>query len=462
MDKTDLIITGTHCSGCQLNIESQIGAMPGVGRISVDHITGSAHIEYDGHLVSPDAIKDKIISIGYGVAAKHGGGGEKRLLEQEATNNSSANSSTRTSLVRNIIFYGMILLVILLIIFLQDRYSGEILSQLNSKSLSVGIIFLAGLLVSFHCVSMCGGLIVAYTAQNIIAQAESGSGNKITNNYLPHLRYNAGRLLSYALMGALLGGLGSFFAINPIFTGSIVLIAALFMILMGLSFIIRQSWLQRMLSGTPDFIGRYLFKKIGSSRSNDPFIMGLLNVFMPCGPLQAMEVFALSTGSPWQGALALGIFSAGTIPMLFGFGNLLHYLSRDRIRQIVKVSGVLLVILGIMMLGRGISSLGFYGKSSAEEAGPSGRPDIQTVNMDLTYAGYQPNVLYIKPNLPVRWVINVVEMSGCTDAIQIESLGIKKDLKYGENIIEFTPPSGVSEIRFSCWMKMVWGKFVVK
>ena len=81
--------------------------------------------------------------------------------------------------------------------------------------------------------------------------------------------------------------------------------------------------------------------------------------------------------------------------------------------------------------------------------------------MDLTYSGYVPNVLYIEPEKPVRWVINVKQMSGCTDAIMIESLGIEKDLVYGENIIDFTPPSNVEEIKFSCWMKMVWGKFVV-
>ena len=88
--------------------------------------------------------------------------------------------------------------------------------------------------------------------------------------------------------------------------------------------------------------------------------------------------------------------------------------------------------------------------------------NFQEVRMELGYYGYQPNTLNIKRGIPVRWVIDVKNMSGCTNSIMIESLGIKKDLQMGENIIEFTPPDGVNEIRFSCWMRMVWGKFIIE
>ena len=86
--------------------------------------------------------------------------------------------------------------------------------------------------------------------------------------------------------------------------------------------------------------------------------------------------------------------------------------------------------------------------------------EYQVVNMDLTYSGYSPNVIFVKKDIPVRWIINVKQMSGCTDEIILPEYNIKKTLQYGENIIEFIPER-LGDIKFSCWMQMVWGKFVV-
>jgi plastocyanin domain-containing protein len=80
--------------------------------------------------------------------------------------------------------------------------------------------------------------------------------------------------------------------------------------------------------------------------------------------------------------------------------------------------------------------------------------------MQVTYQGYVPNTLQVKKDVPVRWVIDVKEMTRCTDTIILPDYNIRKPLQMGENIVEFTPDkAGV--IRFSCWMRMVWGKFVV-
>jgi plastocyanin domain-containing protein len=90
----------------------------------------------------------------------------------------------------------------------------------------------------------------------------------------------------------------------------------------------------------------------------------------------------------------------------------------------------------------------------------NGIKEYQTVEMDLTYQGYEPNVLFVKKNIPVHWVINVKQMTGCTDAILMPDYRVDKLLELGENIIEFTPTK-IGEIKFSCGMRMVWGKFIV-
>jgi plastocyanin domain-containing protein len=87
--------------------------------------------------------------------------------------------------------------------------------------------------------------------------------------------------------------------------------------------------------------------------------------------------------------------------------------------------------------------------------------DVQTVRMAVTYQGYVPNTLQVKKDVPVRWVIEAKEISRCTNEIVLHDYNISQKLKQGqEYVIEFTPThTGV--IRFSCWMQMVWGKFVV-
>ena len=165
----------------------------------------------------------------------------------------------------------------------------------------------------------------------------------------------------------------------------------------------------------------------------------------------------------------MAVYALGTIPLMFSFGAVLSSIGQQYIKKIIKVSGVLVMVLGLFMINRGLTNFG-YGFNNLTFKNNVGQKEFlvagdikeyQTVRMELTYLGYKPNVLYIKKGVPVRWIIDVKQMSGCTDAIMIESLGIKKDLEYGENIIEFMLPENVSEIKFSCWMRMVWGKFVI-
>ena len=85
----------------------------------------------------------------------------------------------------------------------------------------------------------------------------------------------------------------------------------------------------------------------------------------------------------------------------------------------------------------------------------------QIVEMNVTSSGFEPSVFKIKPGVPVRWVINGVNVSGCTSTIIIPSFNISKNLKYGENVVQFTPQKS-GEIAFSCGMGMVRGKFIVE
>jgi sulfite exporter TauE/SafE/copper chaperone CopZ len=460
MQKAQIQIEGTHCQACKARIESGVARLTGVRRVNVNWKTGKSWVEFDDGLISREKIESAIEELGYPV---RGRGSQQR----------SVAGSARLS--QRLILGGVLLVLIVAGYLLVDRSGAfQLMARLNEGNLSYGLIFIIGLLASFHCVGMCGGLVVTYTATCSANDQQGRSFLPRTGRgmeYRPHLQYNLGRLISYTAVGAVLGGFGSFFGVSLAFTSALTLVVGVLMIVMGLSFLTEWKWLRGIEVGPLSRVARFLYGQQGRSGSRAPLLIGLLNGFMPCGPLQAMQLYALASGSVTKGALAMAVYALGTAPLMFGFGSALSLLSRERVNSILRVSGAVVIVLGLLMVNRGLAN--FIGSRAASPSTPapvaaeqptpgavSTQPAFQTVRMAVTSRGYEPDTLQVKEGVPVRWVIDGQQLSGCTNEIILPEYNIRKKLQPGENVIEFTPTrEGV--IRFSCWMKMVWGKFVV-
>ena len=454
--QTKFNISGIHCRSCKTLIETEVKALPGVESIEVDYQRGEAEISYDREKLGFDKIKNIIEKVGYQVSDSF----------SSTTNPKTDEAGGGTSGFVKGLIIPIAIAVFIFGYFLLQRLGGfEVLSRLNESNLSYGLIFLIGFLVSFHCIGMCGGLVVTYS----VGVAAKNQGGK-SNISWSHIQYNAGRLISYTTIGGILGGVGSFFGVNPVFTGALMLFAGIFMLLMGLSLLTEFKWLQKFNFKTPDFIARFLYGQKHNQKSRGPFVIGLLNGFMPCGPLQAMQLYALGTGSVWLGATSMAFYALGTIPLMFGFGAFISFLSKSYIKKIMKFSGAIVIVLALVMVNRGLTNFGwgiYFGPvnnaplaNTNNNVNPTGE-NYQIAQMELNYNGYSPSTLRVKAGIPVRWVINVKQMSGCTNEIIMPTYSIKKKLQYGENIIEFTPKQK-GEVKFSCWMRMVWGKFIVE
>lgn len=450
MQRIQIQIEGTHCQACKARIESGVARLRGVKRIDVNWKTGKSWVEFDDALVSHEKIVAAIEQLGY------------QIRDQSAQGILPAG---KARLSQRLILGGVLLVLIVAGYLLVDRSGAfQLLARLNEGNLSYGLIFVIGVLASFHCVGMCGGLVVTYTAT-------CSANDQHGRSFLPHLQYNLGRLISYTAIGSILGGFGSFFGVSITFTGALTLIVGVLMILMGLSFLTEWKWLRGFEVGPLSRVARFLYGQQGRSGSRAPLLIGLLNGFMPCGPLQAMQLYALASGSVTRGALAMAVYALGTVPLMFGFGSALSLLSRERVNSIMRVSGAVVIVLGLLMVNRGLANFGLgvgnwttapltAAPAQPEVTAVSAQPTFQTVTMSVTSRGYEPNTLQIKKGIPVRWIIEGKELSGCTNEIILPEYNIRKRLQPGENVIEFTPTrEGV--IRFSCWMRMVWGKFVV-
>jgi Uncharacterized protein conserved in bacteria len=202
-----------------------------------------------------------------------------------------------------------------------------------------------------------------------------------------------------------------------------------------------------------------------------PFLVGILNGLMPCGPLQTMQLYALGTGSAMAGAISMFLFSLGTVPLMLVFGAISGLLSKGYTKQLLKFSGILVVVLGLIMgnrglalAGVGIPNAGTLAQSlSGNEANASqaniGKATlengVQVIRMTADNNGYTPNAFYVQKGIPVKWIISGNQINSCNNAVVIPSLNIQKTLKSGENIIEFTPKD--EDMNFSCWMGMIRG-----
>ena len=290
-------------------------------------------------------------------------------------------------------------------------------------------------------------------------------GNESTTKFeamKPSLLYNAGRVISYTILGGVIGAVGSVFSLSFKSKAAVQIIAGIFMIMMGLN-----------------MSGFSLFRKFQiklpksfcktKNKEGSPFIVGLLNGFMPCGPLQTMQIFALGTGSPIKGALAMLVFSVGTVPLMLTFGALSGLLSKGYTKKILKLSGVMIIVLGLIMGNRGLSILGInlnpvnamaLSKNDVKEGNDNVakavlQDGVQVINMTVSNRGYTPNAFYVQKGIPVKWVIDGKEINTCNNAIIIPSLNKEIKINKGENVLEFTPEN--KDMYFSCWMGMING-----
>lgn len=330
-----------------------------------------------------------------------------------------------------------------------------------SRDMSYGLLILIGFLTSFHCVGMCGPLILGYTAKS------AGNGHK---SYATHFLYGIGKTISYTFFGALFGAFGSIVAFTPYTQGAVGVAAGIFLILFGLHMLEVFPALNHFQFKMPGFLMRFVSKEY--RKHSNPFVIGLLNGLMIiCGPLQAMYVMAAGTGSWSHGAAILFFFGVGTLPLLLGFGFLTSLLSGNLTPKLLKASGVIVMALGAIMLNRGLAVTGtgvdfntlvaHVSQQLSPTVAESPSCDIeQTINMDVVKTGFKPNKFTLCKGIPVKWVINAKELNECNKAIVVPQYGLDIKLQPGIQVIDFTPPeTGV--VPWSCWMGMIPGTFIV-
>ncbi|AND84742.1 sulfite exporter TauE/SafE family protein [Clostridium tyrobutyricum] len=379
----------------------------------------------------------------------------------ENTTNNKLNKQKN----KNIWIIISIMVVVLFIIILKSIFKINILEVLKNlfmlkylprlgNNTSYALLFIFGVMTSFHCIGMCGGITLSQTINK--------SERKIKNTiFRSSLFYNAGRILSYTIVGGIVGGLGSVISLSGTLRGIVPIIGGIFMIIMSINLLGIFKVLRRINITMPSFVAR----KVRRKNNYSPIIVGFLTGLMPCGPLQIIQLYALGTKSILLGAVSMFFFSIGTIPLLFTFGILNTFITKNFSKIILKFSAVLVLSLGVIMIGRGLSLYGIsMGMKSMVSISGEGFSTIEGKNQNIkTELGSDtfPPIEVVK-GVPVKWNLHVDEknLNECNKAIQIPKYKIKKNLKVGDNIIEFIPYEK-GEFMYTCWMGMIKSKITV-
>ncbi len=443
-----LRIGGMTCVSCQNKIERKLQNTAGIESATVSYSAGTAEVTYDSGVVSAQQIAAII---------------EK--LDYQVLNNGQAGSN-KSKLV------GILIIVVAAYVLLQQFGFTQIFNAfpLAEEGMGYGMLFVIGLITSVHCIAMCGGI----NLSQCIPQPDANSTNKFAA-LRPSFLYNLGRVISYTVVGAIVGALGSVVSFSGALKGIVQLLAGVFMVIMGINMLGIFPFLRKLTPRMPKAFARGIYKE--KAGSNSPFYVGLLNGLMPCGPLQAMQLYALSTGSPLTGALSMMLFSLGTVPLMFGLGALSSVLSKRFTRKVMTVGAVLVVVLGMSMFTQGWALSGFSlpelapqsSKQSAQSSAQKGTKSttgvtvengVQIITSTLSSGKYP--AITIQAGTPVKWTINAPDgsINGCNNRIFIPEYNIEYQFQPGENVIEFTPDK-TGKFPYSCWMGMIRSSITV-
>jgi len=210
----------------------------------------------------------------------------------------------------------------------------------------------AGLASGVHCVSMCGGIVTAFDAKRAIPIREQGA-------WARRFAFNAGRISTYAMAGAVAGGVGAAaYAAGALPAQETLQVAVnVMLVFVGLYLAGAGNLLSRI-----EVIGLPLWRRMQPLAAQllpartplQGYAAGLVWGALPCAMVYAALFAATAAGSAPRGALAMAAFGLGTLPFLLAAGWAAGWLRRWRL-----AAGALVAGFGVV----GLAQAGALGES---------------------------------------------------------------------------------------------------
>ena len=203
-------------------------------------------------------------------------------------------------------------------------------------------LFVLGIASGVHCVGMCGGFVAAFAGRRVIAIRKNGDSHHFSRLAL----FNAGRITSYAVAGALAGALGGQVSSVLGAQSALYVLANVLLIAIGL----HLAGATRVLAPL-EALGAPLWRRLqpfaAKSMTGSAYVAGLFWGWIPCGLVYGALAAAAFAGSAAGGAAAMAAYGLGTLPWLMSAGLAFDWLQKKVVRAAA----------GAMVLGFGVYGL---------------------------------------------------------------------------------------------------------
>ncbi len=322
-----LHVSGTHCASCKILIEDILNEQDFIQNVRVDLKKEIVEVETNSEespLRLAEILTDKIKSNGYVLSVA------KTVKEKQGD---------------DVIWKALPIGLGILILFFLLQKSGILNLGIGGQVTPITS-FIIGLIASVSsCLAIVGGLVLSLSAK--ISEDN-------VNDTKTFVLFHTGRVVSFAILGGVLGAVGSAIGINFTLTAILGLLAALVMLMLGLNLV---GVFAKNKIALPSGIFNFL-RKI-EHKTFTPLVLGFATFFLPCGFTQSMQVSALSSGSFGSGMSIMLAFALGTLPMLlllsFGSASFAH---SKHAPLFFKTAGIVVIGLGLFALLAGLAGLG--------------------------------------------------------------------------------------------------------
>lgn len=281
-------VSGMHCHSCVLITESELNELPYITKAKTSLKNNSVEIIGDFGDKSQEQISNELSDV---------------LKKQGYTLSVEKQIKTKNWKDFKI---AIPIAIIFAIIFIVLQKVG-LVNIIGSNDVNYGTAFIIGIVASLSsCMAVVGGLILSMSA------TFAKEGDKVK----PQIMFHIGRIVSFFILGGVIGAIGSAFTLNTNTTFILGIIIALVMFILGINLLDVFPWAKKLQLSMPKFLSK---KALGVSKFNHsftPLLVGVVTFFLPCGFTQSMQIYTLSTGSFMKGGLSMLSFALGTLPIL--------------------------------------------------------------------------------------------------------------------------------------------------
>lgn len=226
-----------------------------------------------------------------------------------------------------------------------------LLNLIGSGNVTYSSAFVIGLIASLSsCMAVVGGLVLSMSA------TFAKEGDRVR----PQILFHAGRIVSFFILGGVIGSIGAVFTPGLNTTFVLNLIVGIVMLILGINLLDIFHFTKQLQPAIPRFISNHVMEVSKLNHFLTPLLVGIATFFLPCGFTQSMQLYSITTGSFLEGGLTMLSFALGTLPVLalIGFSS---FSIKDSAHagKFFKTAGLIVIMFALFNIINGFVVIGF-------------------------------------------------------------------------------------------------------